>query len=124
MRKIYLNRKSFEKFDEGRYIIYLNEEVIDDYIPETRESEESSPCIAYAYTGMEKDGGTLISAESANYDSFVAGLIRLKYSQNQVEAILCNQGDASDEHLREYNDLQLYRKECKTIAAEILARAS
>lgn len=124
MRKIYLNRKSFEKFDEGRYILYLNEEEIPDYVPEAKEDEESAPCMTYAYDGAEIDGGTWILADSANYDSFVAGLVRLKYSQNQVEAILCNQGDGSDEHLEEFNALQLYRKECKQVAAEILARAS
>lgn len=123
MRKIYLSRKSFEKFDEGRYILYLNEEVINDYVPETEAGEEpEAPCVAYAYTGPEADGGTLIAAESANYDSFVAGLIRLEYSQNQVEAILCNQGDGSDEHLAEFNALQMYRKECKQVAAEVLGR--
>lgn len=124
MRKVYLNRKSFEKFDEGRYILYLNEETIPDYVPEAQGDEESAPCLAYIYDGAEIDGGTLILADSANYDSFVAGLVRLKYSQNQVEAILCNQGDGSDEHLEEFNALQMYRKECKQVAAEILARAS
>lgn len=78
--------------------------------------------MAYAYSGSEKDGGTIIEATSAQYDEFVAGLVRLRFSQNQVEAILCNQGDGNDEHLAEYNALQLYRKDCKTIAAELLAR--
>ena len=95
-----------------------------DYVPKANEDKESAPCLAYVYDGAEIDGGTLILADSANYDSFVAGLVRLKYSQNQVEAILCNQGDGSDEHLEEFNALQMYRKECKQMAAEILARAS
>lgn len=122
-RAIYLDRKKFDKFDDNHFIVYLNEETIPEYVPEVMDGQpEPEPCTAYAYSGSEKDGGTIIEATSAQYDDFVAGLVRLKFSQNQVEAILCNQGDGDDEHLAEYNALQLYRKDCKTIAAELLAR--
>lgn len=122
-RAIYLDRRKFEKFDDNHFIVYLNEETISEYVPEVMEGQpEPEPCTAYAYSGSEKDGGTIIEATSAQYDDFVAGLVRLKFSQNQVEAILCNQGDGNDEHLAEYNALQLYRKDCKAVAAELLAR--
>lgn len=122
-RAIYLDRRKYDKFDDGHFIVYLNEETIPDYVPEVMEGEpQPEACTAYAYSGSVKDGGTIIEATSAQYDDFVAGLVRLKFSQNQVEAILCNQGDGNDEHLAEYNALQLYRKECKTIASELLAR--
>ncbi len=122
-RAIYLDRRKFDKFDDNHFIVYLNEETIPEHIPEVMDGQpEPEPCMAYAYSGTEKDGGTIIEATSAQYDDFVAGLVRLKFSQNQVEAILCNQGDGDDEHLAEYNALQLYRKDCKTIAAELLAR--
>ena len=122
-RSIYLDRRKFDKFDDNHFIVYLNEETIPEHIPEVMDGQpEPEPCMAYAYSGTEKDGGTIIEATSAQYDDFVAGLVRLKFSQNQVEAILCNQGDGDDEHLAEYNALQLYRKDCKTIAAELLAR--
>lgn len=122
-RAIYLDRRKFDKFDDNHFIVYLNEETIPEYIPEVMEGQpEPEPCTAYAYSGSEKDGGTIIEATSAQYDDFVAGLVRLKFSQNQVEAILCNQGDGNDEHLAEYNALQLYRKDCKAVAAELLAR--
>ncbi len=122
-RAIYLDRRKFDKFDDNHFIVYLNEETIPEYVPEVMSGQpEPEPCMAYAYSGSEKDGGTIIEATSAQYDDFVAGLVRLKFSQNQVEAILCNQGDGDDEHLAEYNALQLYRKDCKTIAAELLAR--
>ena len=124
MKKGYLQRMKYQKYDEGRYILYLNEEKMEDYVPETAQDEEVQPCVAYSYEGSELDGGTIIKAENANYDDFVSGLIRLKYSQNQVEAILLNYGDGSEEHLAEYNELQLYRKECKQIASEVLARES
>lgn len=122
-KAIYLDRRKFDKFDDNHFIVYLNEETIPEYVPEVMEGQpEPEPCTAYAYSGSEKDGGTIIEATSAQYDEFVAGLVRLRFSQNQVEAILCNQGDGNDEHLAEYNALQLYRKDCKTIAAELLAR--
>ncbi|WP_288776999.1 hypothetical protein [uncultured Bacteroides sp.] len=122
-KAIYLDRRKFDKFDDNHFIVYLNEETIPEYVPEKMEGQpEPEPCMAYAYSGSEKDGGTIIEATSAQYDEFVAGLVRLRFSQNQVEAILCNQGDGNDEHLAEYNALQLYRKDCKTIAAELLAR--
>ena len=122
MKKVYLQRLKYQKYDEGRFILYLNEEKIEGYVPESNHGEESNPCTAYSYEGSELDGGTLINAERAGYDDFVAGLVRLKYSQNQVEAILLNYGDGSEEHLAEYNELQLYRKECKQIASEVLSR--
>lgn len=122
-RAIYLDRRKFDKFDDNHFIVYLNEETIPEYVPEVMEGQpEPELCTAYAYSGSEKDGGTIIEATSAQYDDFVAGLVRLKFSQNQVEAILCNQGDGNDEHLAEYNALQLYRKDCKAVAAELLAR--
>lgn len=122
-RAIYLDRRKFERFDDNHFIVYLNEETIPDYVPEVMEGQpQPEPCAAYAYSGPEKDGGTVIKATSAQYDDFVAGLVRLKYSQNQVEAILCNQGDGNDEHLAEYNALQMYRKDCKSTAAELLER--
>lgn len=123
MKATYLDRKKYEKYDDKHFIVYLNEEVIPDYVPEVMEGREvPEPCTAYSYEGSEKDGGTIIEATSALYDDFVAGLVRLKYSQNQVEAVLLNQGDGNDAHLAEYNALQMYRKECKAVAAELLAR--
>lgn len=123
MKKVYLQRLKYQKYDEGRHILYLNEEKIEGYVPDNPQNgEEAVPCTAYSYEGPELDGGTIINAEKASYDDFVAGLIRLKYSQNQVEAILLNYGDGSEAHLAEYNELQLFRKECKQIASEVLSR--
>lgn len=119
---IYLQQKKYAKFDDGTFVVYLNEEVKEDFIPEVREGEEpAEPCTAYSYTGTLKDGGTLIEAKAATYDDFVSGLVRLKFNQAKVEAILLNNGDENDEHLAEYNALQLYRRECKEIASKLLA---
>lgn len=123
MKATYLDRKKYEKYDDKHFIVYLNEEVIPDYVPEVMEGQEApEPCTAYSYEGSEKDGGTIIEATSAQYDDFVAGLVRRQYSQNQVEAVILNQGDGINAHLAEYNALQLYRKDCKSIPAELLSR--
>ena len=80
MKATYLDRKKYEKYDDKHFIVYLNEEVIPDYVPEVMEGREvPEPCMAYSYEGSEKDGGTIIEATSAMYDDFVAGLVRLKY---------------------------------------------
>ena len=63
-----------------------------------------------------------IQATAATYDDFTAGLVRTRYSQNQVEAILANRGDGDETHEAEFEAYQSWRKEAKEIAKEILAR--
>lgn len=40
-RAIYTERKTLVKYDDNRYMAYLNEEVIEDYVPEVREGKQS-----------------------------------------------------------------------------------
>ena len=62
-REIYYSKRSFSKYDDSHYIVYLNEEVLENFVPETFEGDKApEPQIAYAYTGPEEDGGTLIEA--------------------------------------------------------------
>ncbi len=56
------------------------------------------------------------------YDDFTAGLVRTKYSQNQVEAILANRGDGDKSHEAEFEAYQAWRIQAKQIAQEVLAR--
>lgn len=78
---------------------------------------------AYSYEGSEPDGSIKIEANSASYNDFVAGLVRTKYSQNDVEAILCNHGDGDSAHDAEYLAFQEWREKAKEIAQEVLKRA-
>ena len=50
----------------------------------------------------------------------ISQLVRKKYSQDDVEAILANYADDPDdlEYKTEFEAFQAYRKECKTIANE------
>ena len=67
-----------------------------------------------------------------NYGAIVSALIRHKYSENEVEAIVSNcimlmQNSSSvskeeyHEKMNEFNEFQEYREKCKARAKELLA---
>lgn len=67
-----------------------------------------------------------------NYGAIVSALIRYKYSENEVEAIVSNSlmlmqnpssvsEEESNEKLNEFNEFQEYREKCKARAKELLA---
>jgi hypothetical protein len=104
-RKIYPYKMTFVRYDDARCLVYLNEEVMENYVPEEDATRETTPepITAYAYTGPEKDGGTLIEAASSDRDSLINGIIRSKYSQSEEDAIkthrliaLSGDGDETD----------------------------
>lgn len=130
MKKIYPSRKSFVKFDDDHYLLYLGEQQVDNYQPEPTTpgtvpaAEESSETAitAFSYEGTEPDGSTKIAAQEATYGAFTAGLVRLKYSQDEVEAILANKGDGNEEHQAEFDKYQAWRIQAKEMATEVLSR--
>lgn len=56
------------------------------------------------------------------YSRVTAALVRLKYSWDDVEAILCNYflNPKNAEYRKELDELQAYRAQCKTEAASIV----
>lgn len=67
-----------------------------------------------------------------NYGAIVSALIRQKYSESEVEAIVSNSlmlmqnpssvsEEESNEKLNEFNEFQEYREKCKARAKELLA---
>jgi hypothetical protein len=115
----YTQKKKYSKYDEEHYLLYLGEQ------PATKVMEEGAdPVPGYEYTGNFEDGGTMIKATEATYDQFVSGLIRSRYSADQVEAILLNiqsnDPDRMAEFQQELDTLNAYRDECKLIASELL----
>lgn len=67
-----------------------------------------------------------------NYGAIVSALIRHKYSENEVEAIVSNSlmlmqnpssvsEEESNEKLNEFNEFQEYREKCKARAKELLS---
>lgn len=67
-----------------------------------------------------------------NYGAIVSALIRYKYSESEVEAIVSNSlmlmqnpssvsEEESNEKLNEFNEFQEYREKCKARAKELLS---
>ena len=67
-----------------------------------------------------------------NYGGIVSALIRHKYSENEVEAIVSNSlmlmqnpssvsEEESNEKMNEFNEFQEYREKCKARAKELLS---
>lgn len=67
-----------------------------------------------------------------NYGAIVSALIRHKYSESEVEAIVSNSlmlmqnpssvsEEESNEKLNEFNEFQEYREKCKARAKELLS---
>lgn len=125
MKKVYYpTQKTFVKYDDEHFLLYLNEEIVEDYLPENAE-DGAVPFTAYAYSGTEPDGSTKIKATEATYPQFVSGLIRTQYSADAVEAILLNSQSTFDapkeaEHKLEFADLEEFRQECKDAIASLL----
>ena len=82
--------------------------------------------------GMDNDD-TLLQLPTAvwNYGAIVSALIRHKYSESEVEAIVSNSlmlmqnpssvsEEESNEKLNEFNEFQQYREKCKARAKELL----
>ena len=116
-KKFYLCRMSFLRYDSEHFLLFLSEQRVENYHPDNYMSEsdgDSQAVTAYSYTKIE--------AKSASYREFVNGLVRTKYSQSDVEAILCNHGDGNKEHETEYLTFQNWREQAKQMAKELLDR--
>ena len=91
-RATYTERKTLVKYDDSRYMAYLNEEIVEGYVPEDREGKDTpEPVTGYAYTGTESDGGTLIISAGFDRDNLINGIIRSRYSQTEEDAIKTHQ---------------------------------
>lgn len=129
----YPEKRTFAPFDKEQYLLYLGENPVT-YVPdaptiaagETRESLE--PVEGYSYTGTYPDGGTLIEAKEATYEAFVSGLIRRRYSADEVEALQANMVETlvnpahprAEEFTQLWGEFQQYRDECKANAKAVL----
>lgn len=117
--QFYTQKKKFSKYDGEHYLLYLNEQAASKVM-----EEGEDPVQGYEYTGNFEDGGTLIRATEATYDQFVSGLIRSRYTADQVEAILLNMQSNDKARMGEFQQeldtLNAYRDECKSVIAELL----
>ena len=89
-RKIYPQRMSFSRYDATHCLVYLNELLVDNYVPDDA-PEGFKPTMGYSYEGPEADGGTMIEARDDSRDALVNGIIRSHYSQTEEDAIKTHQ---------------------------------
>lgn len=82
--------------------------------------------------GMGSEDFIALPTAVWNYGAIVSALIRHKYSENEVEAIVSNcimlmqnpssvSEEESNEKLNEFNEFQEYREKCKARAKELLS---
>ena len=121
MNKVaYTQRKTFVKYDDEHYLLYLNEEKATVTDQETGKSVEG-----FAYTGTMPDGGTMIEAKDVNDQNrrsrFIAGLIGTEYDMNDQIAILAN-GTKTEQYAEEYMNYEENRGKVKAYVDELLAR--
>lgn len=82
--------------------------------------------------GMGSEDMITLPVAVWNYGAIVSALIRHKYSESEVEAIVSNSlmlmqnpssvsEEESNEKMNEFNEFQEYREKCKARAKELLA---
>ena len=82
--------------------------------------------------GMGSEDMVTLPVAVWNYGAIVSALIRYKYSESEVEAIVSNSlmlmqnpssvsEEDSNEKMNEFNEFQEYREKCKARAKELLA---
>ncbi|UKK48782.1 hypothetical protein L6475_02075 [Prevotella sp. E9-3] len=92
-RTVYQERRTYQRYDETHIIGYLNEEELENYIPSdntgSEDDEEPEPWPkAYAYTGSETDGGTVMECcRQDDYGEIANAIIRTRYTESQELAI-------------------------------------
>ena len=113
-------RQNYAKYDDNHYLLFLQEKEAE------QKDEHGNTVNGYTYTGTGIDGSTLIEATDVTSENmrgkFISGLIRKRYSQDEVEAIILN-GNQSMEHAAEMDALQAYRDDCKRKVDELLGRS-
>lgn len=81
--------------------------------------------------GMGSEDFIALPTAVWNYGAIVSALIRYKYSESEVEAIVSNylmlmqnpssvSEEESNEKMNEFNEFQKYREKCKERAKELL----
>lgn len=112
MKAVYQEQRTFVKYDDKHYIVYLNEEIIPDYVQdEIRDGEKHEPRCGYSYQGPMADGGTLIEAVDCSRDSFINGIIRSIYSQSEEDAIKTHRLQVIGDEIADENKLMEYQNE-------------
>ena len=109
-------RQNYAKYDDKHYLLFFL------FFEAEQKDEQGDTVNGYTYTGDRIDGSTLIEAKDVTAENmrgkFISGLIRKRYSQDEVEAIILN-GTQSMGHAAEMDALQAYRDDCKRKVDEL-----
>lgn len=109
----------------------MNENLVN----ESQDIEITYDCgrfVASVKVGMGSEDFITLPTAVWNYGAIVSALIRYKYSESEVEAIVSNSlmlmqnpssvsEEESNEKMNEFNEFQEYREKCKARAKELLA---
>ena len=121
---MYAERRTFIKYDNENIIVYLNERVIENFVPEDA-PEGTEPKTMYEYTGTEKDGGTIVPAvDTTEVGEIANGLIRTKYTASDEAAIHRHHMllladptiEKADEYTEEWNIYNAWAIQCVATA--------
>ena len=106
-----------------------------EFIHESQDIAISYDCgrfVVSVKVGMGSEDFITLPTAVWNYGAIVSALIRYKYSESEVEAIISNSlmlmqnpssvsEEESNEKLNEFNEFQEYREKCKVRAKELLS---
>lgn len=81
----YRHRLQPSRYDANHYVVYLNEKEVK--ITSYDDDNNEVLVDGYAYTGTRLDGGTIIECDAWERNKIINGLLRLKYSQSEEDAI-------------------------------------
>ena len=120
----YAERKTFVKYDDDHFLLYLNEQEAEFQTP-GEDGQPGETVQGYSYTGEEAAGSTKIAAggvtDANRRDKFIAGLIGLSFDIDAQIAILANDGD-TEAHAEELENYKTCRAQCKAAVDELLGR--
>ena len=120
----YAERKTFVKYDDDHFLLYLNEQEAEFQTPggspRPGETVRESPNTENETYGPDKRRGGGVTADNRR-DKFIAGLIGLSFDIDAQIAILANDGD-TETHAEEMESYKACRAECKKAVDELLAR--
>ena len=114
---IYTERRTFGKFDANSIIGYLEEERVQDFLPEGAEQ----PTLGYKYTGTEKDGGTVMPCtDPTSYPEVTNAIIRSKFSESDEMAIHRHHSNDPEEYAEEWQEYNDFCESAKALAKDWL----
>lgn len=114
---IFPEPRTCEKYDDNTVLGYINEEVINDYVPDTPDQEHKpDPITAYQYDEI------FIDSPDLSRDNLVNGIIRQTYSATQEFAMIHHHLNDPDTYADEWKQYNAVRDNAKKEVARWLEK--